>query len=77
MHALKFLLKNSWMALLVVCLVSFIPLALNADVVGGIPSWVYWALAQVLTLVLVVWAIVASIYHWMHSKDHNHFKGAH
>lgn len=71
MQAINFFIKYGWIALLPVCLVSFIPLALNADLVGGIPSWAYWTLGQFLTLALVVWALVASISSWLRTKEHS------
>ncbi|MFC1685142.1 hypothetical protein ACFL0R_06695 [Pseudomonadota bacterium] len=60
MQTFKFLMRNLWIPLLAICFVSFVPLALQVDMVGGIPSWAYWTLSLYLTLLLVAWAIVGS-----------------
>jgi hypothetical protein len=61
MQTFKFLLRYTWIPLLAICFVSFVPLALKVDMVGGIPSWAYWTLSLYLTLILVVWAIIGSV----------------
>lgn len=68
MQAINFFVRYGWIALLAVCLVSFIPLALSADVVGGIPAWAYWTLGKFLTLGLVAWAVIATVVSWRRSK---------
>jgi len=60
MQTFKFLMRYLWIPLLAICFVSFVPLALRVDMVGGIPSWAYWTLSLYLTLLLVAWAIIGS-----------------
>ena len=61
MQSFKSLMKYSWIPLLAICFVTYIPLALQVDMVGGIPNWAYWTLSLYLTLILVVWAIIGSV----------------
>lgn len=62
MKTLSFFIKYGWLPLLAICLFSFVPLAIHADMVGGIPSWAYWGVAMVLTLVLILWFVIGTIY---------------
>jgi hypothetical protein len=62
MRTLNFLGMYGWMILLPVCLVTYVPLVLQADMVGGIPNWLYWTAGLFLTIVLVIWSITGSAY---------------
>jgi hypothetical protein len=64
MKTLKFLMRYGWLLLLVVSLVSYLPLALHAEMVGGIPNWVYWGLGMVLTILLIIWLVVGLVYNF-------------
>ena len=68
MNAVRFLVKYLWIAILPVCLVSFVPLALNASEAGGIPSWGYWMLAMISTAVFFVASAASGFYSWYSSK---------
>ncbi len=57
----------AWLILLPITLISFVPLALNADGAGGIPSWAYWQLGLVMTLGLTVWAVATVVRYWITS----------
>lgn len=70
MNTLRSFGSSAWLILLPICLISFVPLALNADGVGGIPSWAYWQLGLMLTLGLSVWAVASTVRYWFNSRRH-------
>ena len=68
MNTLRFLVKYLWVAVLPICLVSFVPLALSANEVGGIPGWGYWMIALSSTAVFFVTSAASGFYSWYSSK---------
>jgi hypothetical protein len=68
MNALRFLVKYSWIVLLPIALVAFIPLALNASEAGGIPAWGYWMLSLIATAAFFVSSAASGLYSWYVSK---------
>jgi len=68
MNALRFLVKYLWVAVLPVALVSFVPLALSANEVGGIPAWGYWMLALISTAAFFVASAASGFYSWFSAK---------
>ena len=69
MNTVRFLVKYSWMVLLPVALVAFIPLALNASEAGGIPAWGYWALSLAATAAFFVSSAASGFYSWYSSRN--------
>ena len=69
MNALRFLVQYSWIALLPVALVAFVPLALSADEVGGIPAWGYWMLSLVGTAAFFISSAASGFYSWYSSRN--------
>ena len=64
MKTLRFLMRYGWIILLAVSLITYLPLALQAEMVGGIPNWVYWGLGMVLTILLIIWLVIGVIYNF-------------
>lgn len=69
MNVLRFLVNYSWMVLLPVALVAFIPLALNSGEVGGIPAWGYWMLSLVATFAFFLSSAASGFYSWYSSRN--------
>lgn len=68
MSTLRFLINYSWILFLSVSLIAFVPLALSAGDVGGIPAWGFWMLSLVFTAVFFVSSAASGICSWYSSK---------
>jgi len=77
MRLLNYVIKYGWIPLVPACLVAFLPLALSADVVGGIPSWMYWYIGLYGTFALFLMMVASGLYLWLKSKPHHRSEHAH
>lgn len=68
MNTLSFLVKYSWIAFFSVALFAFVPLALGASEVGGIPGWGYWMLSLLFTAAFFAASAASGMYSWYSSK---------
>lgn len=70
MNSLIYILKYGWILFLPICLISYVPLALQADQAGGIPAWAYWMGAMFFTTSFLVWLAIGILYYVLQNKMH-------
>jgi hypothetical protein len=68
MNTLIYIFKYGWVILLPITLVSYIPLALQANEVGGIPAWAYWMGALFFTMSFLIWLALGVLYYVLQKK---------
>jgi hypothetical protein len=68
MNSLIYILKYGWVIFLPICLISYIPLALQVEETGGIPAWAYWMGALFFTTSFLVWLAIGCLYYVMQKK---------